>query len=75
MKNGKSIVKLNKPVISPKAKSKSMHSRNRQVEILRNQALNSCILASKNRDNKHLLEMCILKSQYIANFEEEEQSY
>ena len=72
MKNAKSIVKFNKPIVHSKAKS--MH-RKRQIEILKNQALNSCILASKNRDNKHLLEMCIIKSHNIAIFEEEEQSY
>lgn len=72
MKNAKAIVKLNKHIVHSKAKP--LYNRKRQVEILRNQALNSCILASKHTDNKHLLEMCIIKSHNIAIFEEE-QSY
>ena len=50
-------------------------NRRHRTKVLRQQALNVCILASKNRENKHLLEMCIIRSYEAVKFEDEEQSY
>lgn len=45
-----------------------------KLKILKNQAKNVCLLASKNLDNEHLVKMCIEKSCEAFQFEDE-QSY